>query len=143
MGPSNHIKDVWRRSSRGTHVEGGHISTVQSHLIAASGEFVGTFFFLWIAYSAQLMVGSQASSLAIGGGSSSETIVFVSLVYSFSLLVNAWAFYRISGGLFNPAVSTRSQHLPVLSDFTDPGPVGGGGRRGRNEMWCGRLPGPG
>ena len=30
--------------------------------------------------------------------------MFVSLGYGFSLLVCAWSFYRISGGLFNPAV---------------------------------------
>lgn len=89
---------------------------VQSHLIAASGEFVGTFFFLWMAYSGQIMVLSQASSLAIGGGTSSESIVFISLIYSLSLLVNAWAFYRISGGLFNPAVSLPPEPLaPSLS----------------------------
>lgn len=77
---------------------------LQSHMIAASGEFVGTFFFLWMAYSGQLMVLGQVGSLAIVGGASSETIVLIAIVYGFSLLVNAWAFYRISGGLFNPAV---------------------------------------
>lgn len=102
------LKENWSRRSHGPHVEGGHISSLQSHLIAASGEFVGTFFFLWMGYSGQLMVGNQVSSLAIVGGASSETIVFISLIYSFSLLVNAWAFYRISGGLFNPAVSIPS-----------------------------------
>jgi aquaporin related protein len=30
--------------------------------------------------------------------------MLISIGYGFSLLVNAWAFYRISGGLFNPAV---------------------------------------
>lgn len=104
---SKAVQNSWLHRSREAHVEGGHISSVQSHMIAASGEFVGTFFFLWIGYSAQLMVLDQTSGLATAGGSSSETIVFVSLVYSFSLLVNAWAFYRISGGLFNPAVSTH------------------------------------
>lgn len=99
------VKEHWRRRSQDTHVEGGHITSIQSHLIAATGEFVGTFFFLWMGYSGQLMVGNQVPSLAIVGGASSETIVFISITYSFSLLVNAWAFYRISGGLFNPAVS--------------------------------------
>lgn len=84
-----------------------HIGPLQGHLIAASGEFVGTFFFLWMAYSAQLMVLNQASSKALVSTTtaSSDTVVYISLIYGLSLLVNAWAFYRISGGLFNPAVS--------------------------------------
>lgn len=99
------IKEMWIRRATTTHVEGGHLTALQSHLIAASGEFVGTFFFLWMGYSGHLMVGNQAASVAAaGGGASSETVVLVALVYGFSLLVNAWAFYRISGGLFNPAV---------------------------------------
>lgn len=81
-----------------------HIGPMEGHLIAAVGEFVGTFFFLWMAYSAQLMVINQASSASLIGGASSHTVVYISLIYGLSLLVNAWAFYRISGGLFNPAV---------------------------------------
>lgn len=104
MAPTS-VKEMWTRRTQSTHVPDGHLSPVQSHVVAAVGEFVGTFFFLWMAYSGQLMVGNQASSLALaGGGPSSETVVLISIVYGFSLLVNAWAFYRISGGLFNPAV---------------------------------------
>lgn len=92
------------------------ISPMHSHLVAASGEFVGTFFFLWMSYSASLMVLDQQSATALnGGGSSTDTVVYIALVYGFSLLVNAWAFYRISGGLFNPAVRLtplRSETFP-------------------------------
>ncbi len=31
-------------------------------------------------------------------------LLFISLAFGFSLAVTAWSFYRISGGLFNPAV---------------------------------------
>lgn len=93
-----------RRSGR-THAKGGYLTTMQSHIVAAVGELVGTFFFLYMAYGGQIMVLSQYGFLAAGGGTSSETVVFISLIYSMSLLVNAWLFYRISGGLFNPAVS--------------------------------------
>lgn len=98
------LKESWTRLSTQHHVRGGHLTKLQSHMVAASGEFVGTFFFLWMSYSASLMVLDQKSSVALSGGSSTETVVYISLVYGFSLLVNAWAFYRISGGLFNPAV---------------------------------------
>lgn len=78
---------------------------MEAHLVATVGEFVGTFLFLYFAYAGNLMAVSLASSTAPSGGKSSETVIFISLAYSFSLLVNVWAFYRISGGLFNPAVS--------------------------------------
>jgi glycerol uptake facilitator-like aquaporin len=31
--------------------------------------------------------------------------LYISLSFGFSLAVNAWIFFRVSGGLFNPAVS--------------------------------------
>ncbi|KAF2111974.1 aquaporin [Lophiotrema nucula] len=91
--------------ARGDHSQ-SHLSAVQKHLVAASGEFVGTFFFLYFSYAAQLMLTTQASDTSLqNGGSSSQSVIFTALVYGFSLLVNVWAFYRISGGLFNPAVT--------------------------------------
>lgn len=102
----------WFHRSNDTYAEGGGISSIHGHLVAASGEFVGTFFFLWMGYSGHLMAVNQAASVAIMGGASSETVVFVSIIYSFSLLVNAWAFYRISGGLFNPAVCIPYHTIP-------------------------------
>lgn len=85
-----------------------HLTKMQTHLVATVGEFVGTFLFLYFAYAGNLMAASRASTTApqsAGGGMSSETVIFISLAYSLSLLVAVWAFYRISGGLFNPAVS--------------------------------------
>ncbi|KAF3771122.1 aquaporin-like protein [Cryphonectria parasitica EP155] len=118
------FKNNLQRWSSDRYVEGGHISSLQSHLIAASGEFVGTFFFLWMAYSGQMMVLNQAPGTALSGGASSETVVFIAIVYGFSLLVNAWAFYRISGGLFNPAValgmSLAGQHPWLRTCFLIP-----------------------
>lgn len=62
--------------------------------------------FLYFAFAAHLMVVSQNAELpqSKNGGNSSQTVVFISLAYGFSLLVSAWGWYRISGGLFNPAV---------------------------------------
>lgn len=82
-----------------------HPTTFQQHMIAASGEFVGTFFFLYFAYGAQVMLAEQTGEVALAnGGKSAQTNIFTALIYGFSLLVNVWAFYRISGGLLNPAV---------------------------------------
>lgn len=84
------------------------LGPMQAHFVAAVGEFVGTFLFLYFSYAGNAMVVNQASARGPNGSMSSETVVFISLAYSFSLLVNVWAFYRISGGLFNPAVSQLS-----------------------------------
>jgi aquaporin related protein len=36
---------------------------------------------------------------------SNQTILFISVGMGLSLLITAWVFYRITGGLFNPAVT--------------------------------------
>jgi glycerol uptake facilitator-like aquaporin len=78
---------------------------IKNHFVAASGEFVGTIMFLYCAFSTHLMVVAQQSDMARSDATSSaQTVVFISLGYGFSLLVSAWGWYRISGGLFNPAV---------------------------------------
>ncbi|CAI6339479.1 unnamed protein product [Periconia digitata] len=82
-----------------------NITVLEGHLIAAASEFVGTFMFLYIGFMGQVMLTDQSSEFAPVGGKSDQTNIFASLVYGFSLLVNVWAFFRISGGLFNPAVT--------------------------------------
>jgi aquaporin related protein len=78
----------------------------QKHLVAASGEFCGTFMFLYFSFACQIMLHTQRSDTSLENGGFSATMnIHTALVYGFSLLVNVWAFYRISGGLFNPAVS--------------------------------------
>jgi aquaporin related protein len=82
-----------------------HLSTLTAHIIAATGEFVGTFFFLYFSFMCQVMLHTQSGDRSVdNGGTSSQQNIFTALIYGLSLLVNAWAFYRISGGLFNPAV---------------------------------------
>lgn len=104
-GHVNHQSKGHARSHTSNH--GGKpkrtISTLTGHLVAAVGEFVGTFMFLYFAFAGQIMLTTQ-SEPAPNGQSSAQQNIFTALIYGFSLLVNAWTFYRISGGLFNPAV---------------------------------------
>ena len=81
---------------------GGHWETLRAHLVAMSGEFVGTTLFLWFALSAAQV--TAMSNPDPSGALAPDGILFIALAFGFSLAVNAWAFYRISGGLFNPAV---------------------------------------
>jgi aquaporin related protein len=74
--------------------------------LQAIGEFLGTFLFLFFAFAgaqvaneAETLTGSDAPTPSIGA------LLYISLSFGFSLAVCAWVFFRISGGLFNPAVT--------------------------------------
>lgn len=95
--------DSWARKSSNPRGKSGHTSRLGAHLIAASGKFIGTFFFLWIDYS--IVIFNQFPDLVISGGLSGKAVVYSALMERLSLFVNAWAIYRISSELFNPAAS--------------------------------------
>jgi len=42
-----------------------------------------------------------------GASLSLDQLLYISAAFGGSLMVNAWVFFRISGGLFNPAVSVH------------------------------------
>jgi aquaporin related protein len=86
-------------------------SNAKNHFVAFVGEFVGTTMFLFFAFS-----GTQVANIGSGASDSNTTtgeatgfspnvLLYIALVFSFSLMVNVWVFFRISGGLFNPAVT--------------------------------------
>ncbi|RYP40293.1 hypothetical protein DL767_001836 [Monosporascus sp. MG133] len=75
-------------------------------VIAVLSEFAGTFMFLLFAFGGTNTVNSaplegRSENLA----ANPSKLVFICLCFGMSLAVNAWTFFRISGGLFNPAVS--------------------------------------
>lgn len=41
--------------------------------------------------------------------------MFISLSFGFSLIVNAWVFFRVSGALFNPAISLALAVAQVIT----------------------------
>jgi aquaporin related protein len=71
--------------------------------ISCLGEFVGTFLFLFFAFAATQV----ANNLLGDNPMNSSALMYISLAFGFSLAVNVWIFFRISGGLFNPAVGTQ------------------------------------
>lgn len=80
----------------------------QGHFVAMSGEFVGTFLFLFFAFSGTQVANTQTqsgNSTTISQAANPAQLLYISLCFGFSLAVNAWVFFRISGGLFNPAVT--------------------------------------
>ncbi|KAF2677774.1 aquaporin-like protein [Lentithecium fluviatile CBS 122367] len=87
-------------------------SNAKNHFVAFIGEFVGTTMFLFFAFS-----GTQVANIGSNDNSESNTttgadtgfspavLQYIALIFAFSLMVNVWIFFRISGGLFNPAVT--------------------------------------
>jgi aquaporin related protein len=73
-------------------------------VISFLGEFVGTFLFLFFAFAATQVANNLRYPRPMDIGS----LLYISLAFGFSLAVNVWVFFRISGGIFNPAVSSLS-----------------------------------
>ncbi|KAK4986227.1 Aquaporin-1 [Elasticomyces elasticus] len=85
---------------------------VRNEAIAMLAEFCGTFLFLFFAFAATQVANAAAASSGTGQTNHSlsqapntSTLLYISLAFGFSLAVNAWAFFRVSGSLFNPAVA--------------------------------------
>lgn len=76
-------------------------SRARNLLVACLGEFVGTFLFLFFAFAATQVANNLLGDNPMDIG----TLTYISLAFGFSLAVNVWIFFRISGGLFNPAVT--------------------------------------
>jgi aquaporin rerated protein, other eukaryote len=87
----------------------------KNHIVAMLGEFFGTFMFLFFAFaatnvanaSANAQVQAQAQQNGSGSNQSAQTLaqapqastlLYISLAFGFSLAVNVWIFFRISGG---------------------------------------------
>ncbi|PTB63624.1 aquaporin-like protein [Trichoderma citrinoviride] len=78
---------------------------IRNELIVVFGEFCGTFMFLLMAF-----IGTQAAIENNSPGNPDAPLFPFSLMYiaaSFgtAVAVNVWVFYRITGGMFNPAVT--------------------------------------
>ena len=80
-------------------------AVVRGHFVAMSGEFVGTTMFLLIAFAGTQIANSIAPATNNDPVLALLQLLFISMSFGFSLAVNVWVFFRISGGLFNPAVS--------------------------------------
>ena len=91
-------------------------AAVRGHFVAMSGEFVGTTMFLLLAFAGTQIANSIAPPTNTDPVLALLQLLFISMSFGFSLAVNVWVFFRISGGLFNPAVS--SHILSILFEGT-------------------------
>jgi len=91
------------------------VSKWRNELVAMAAEFSGTFMFLFFAFGGTQVANTSASASDPGtagqvNGSitqapNTSVLLFIALSFGFSLMVNVWVFFRVSGGLFNPAVT--------------------------------------
>merc|ERR1711939_1087776 len=84
--------------------------------VATIGEFVGTTMFLFFAFAGTQVANIQSEASTDNSSTTNTTsggatgfnvsvYLYISVIFGFSLMVNVWIFFRISGGLFNPAVT--------------------------------------
>lgn len=83
---------------------------VKNEILAGMSEFVGTILFLLFAFGATNVANipvntTGTNSINASDGTNTSLLLYIALAFGMSLTVNAWVFFRISGGLFNPAVS--------------------------------------
>jgi len=108
MGLPN-FRSVFNARSNDNNKEGNrkHIfpDPARNLLVVVSGEFCGTFMFLLLSF-----IGTQTALNTNDPSDPSAQLLPFSLLYvaaSFgtALAVNVWIFYRVTGGMFNPAVT--------------------------------------
>ncbi|KAF2872783.1 aquaporin-like protein [Massariosphaeria phaeospora] len=97
----------------------------RNELVAAAAEFAGTFMFLFFAFGGTQVANTAAqfSDAATAGqedGSITQApntsiLLYIALSFGMSLMVNVWVFYRVSGGLFNPAVTLGLYLIGAIS----------------------------
>nr|UOP56964.1 aquaporin-like protein [Thecaphora frezii] len=90
---------------------------IKNNAVAFLSEFVGTVLFLFFSFGIATEasnarsalqntdVSQNTQSLSQNAPPDTSALLYSSLGFGFSLAVNAWTFYRVSGGLFNPAVT--------------------------------------
>ncbi|GME65394.1 Major intrinsic protein [Neofusicoccum parvum] len=108
--PGMRVKTSERPPPRRVHGLSWLPTKARNHIIAMIGEFTGTFLFLFFAFAATQVANAAAAFAATKDGSVNKypnvpVLLYISLAFGFSLAVNVWVFFRISGGLFNPAVT--------------------------------------
>ncbi len=86
------------------HYEQTVPARVRNDMVATLGEFVGTFLWLMLAFAI-----CQVANIIPPGDTepvipTTLRVFYIGLGFSVSLAITCWLFYRVSGGMFNPAV---------------------------------------
>ena len=82
------------------------------------GEFVGTTMFLFLSFGGAHIANLPDASVTSPSGVkfiSTSNLLFISLAFGISLIINVWIFFRVSGALFNPAISLALAIAQVIT----------------------------
>jgi len=90
--------DTTTHKTATSHQPRPRLSTLRQDAKAAALEFLGTACFLLLGLGGIQAAGSNS-------GSGVEKTMYVATSMGLSLLVSAWLFYRVTGGVFNPNIS--------------------------------------
>lgn len=89
-------------------------STVRREIAAFLGEFIGTFMFLFLAFTGTQIAlnaaGTQQLTSSDNPAPDVSKLIYIAFAFGVSLAINVAIFADISGAKFNPAVSP-SEHL--------------------------------
>ena len=75
--------------------------------MAMLGEFVGTMMFLFFGLAAGQIANGKPDTINRTGPMTAPSLLqlsFISSGFGVGLAVNVWIFFKVSGGMFNPAV---------------------------------------
>lgn len=75
---------------------------LRNNLLCVVAEFVGTFLFLFFSFAGTQV--AMTPKPPPGSPPNTSNLLYSSLCFGFALMVNVWVFFRVTGGLFNPAV---------------------------------------
>ena len=85
---------------------------VRNDMVATLAEFVGTFLWLLFAFAICQIANIVPTGDAEPVIPTTLRVFYIGMGFSVSLTIVCWLFYRVSGGMFNPAVrslpNTRS-----------------------------------
>ena len=101
--PATHVPQPYSQPDTTSPRKPSFFVGIKDDLWAALLEYVGTTIFLLLAFGGVQAAAGEAS--ASEASSEVSRIMYISLCFGFSLIVSAWLFYRVTGGLFNPDVS--------------------------------------
>lgn len=82
------------------------------------GEYVGTTMFLFMAFGPANIANLPDAKAAVSNDAPSintSNLMFIAVAFGLSLFINVWIFFRVSGGLFNPAVSLALALAQVIN----------------------------
>jgi len=83
----------------------GLFDNLRDDCSAAALEFIGTLFFLLFGLGGIQAATAEISVAGRPSSSTLEQVLYISTSMGLSLLISAWMFFRVTGGLFNPNIS--------------------------------------